>query len=122
MCRAALRHMLPRGSGVIVNIASDSGVHGEPGAAVYSAAKAGVVMLTRSLAIDHGPDGIRVTSVSPATFETPMVDNAIAAADDPSAMPPASLPAAPHYPLRRYGHPTSWPRRSRSWPPTRRAS
>ena len=71
--KAALRHMVPRHSGVIVNIASDSGIHGEPGAAVYSAAKAGVVMMTRALAIDHGPDGIRVSSVSPATFDTPMV-------------------------------------------------
>ena len=52
MCKAALRHMVPRRSGVIVNLASDSGIHGEPGAAVYSAAKAGVVMMTRALAID----------------------------------------------------------------------
>ena len=92
MCRAALRHMLPRRSGVIVNIASDSGIHGEPGAAVYSAAKAGVVMLTRALAIDHGPDGIRVTSVSPATFETPMVAR-----------------TTPRPPTRRR-MPTGWPR------------
>jgi len=48
MCKAALRHMVARGSGVIVNLASDSGIHGEPGASVYSAAKAGVVMMTRS--------------------------------------------------------------------------
>ena len=105
MCREALRHMLPRGSGVIVNVASDSGIHGEPGAAVYSAAKAGVVMLTRSLAIDHGPDGIRITSVSPATFETPMVATTIAAADDPSAYA-YGLAARSHvYPLRRFGRP-----------------
>lgn len=105
MCREALRHMLPRRSGVIVNIASDSGIHGEPGAAVYSAAKAGVVMLTRALAVDHGPDGIRVTSVSPATFETPMVANTIAAAADPAAYAAGLAARADAYPLRRYGRP-----------------
>ena len=105
MCREALRHMLPRGSGVIVNIASDSGIHGEPGAAVYSAAKAGVVMLTRSLAIDHGPDGIRITSVSPATFETPMLANAIATAGDPVGYAEGLAARARDYPLRRYWHP-----------------
>jgi NAD(P)-dependent dehydrogenase (short-subunit alcohol dehydrogenase family) len=105
MCRAALRHMLPRRRGVIVNIASDSGLHGEPGAAVYSAAKAGVVMLTRALAVDHGPDGIRVTSVSPATFETPMVARTTAAAPDPAGYAAGLAARAAEYPLRRYGRP-----------------
>ena len=105
MCREALKHMLLRRSGVIVNIASDSGIHGEPGAAVYSAAKAGVVMLTRALAIDHGADGIRVTSVSPATFETPMIANTIAAAADPAAYAAGLAARAEAYPLRRYGRP-----------------
>jgi NAD(P)-dependent dehydrogenase (short-subunit alcohol dehydrogenase family) len=102
MCRAALRHMVPRQAGVIVNLASDSGIHGEPGAAVYSAAKAGVVMMTRALAIDHGPDGIRVCSVSPAIFDTPMLANAIAAAPDPVAYTAGMEDA---YPLRRIGRP-----------------
>ena len=105
MCREALRHMLPRGSGVIVNVASDSGIHGEPGAAVYSAAKAGVVMLTRALAVDHGPDGIRVTSVAPATFDTPMVAHTTAAAPDPAAYAAALAARAADYPLRRFGRP-----------------
>jgi NAD(P)-dependent dehydrogenase (short-subunit alcohol dehydrogenase family) len=105
MCREALRHMLPRRSGVVVNIASDSGIHGEPGAAVYSAAKAGVVMLTRSLAIDHGPDGIRITSVSPATFETPMLARTTAAAQDPAAYARGLAARRDAYPLRRYGRP-----------------
>jgi NAD(P)-dependent dehydrogenase (short-subunit alcohol dehydrogenase family) len=102
MCKAALRHMVPRHAGVIVNLASDSGIHGEPGAAVYSAAKAGVVMMTRALAIDHGPDGIRVCSVSPAIFDTPMLANAIAAAPDPVAYTEGM---EDEYPLRRIGRP-----------------
>jgi NAD(P)-dependent dehydrogenase (short-subunit alcohol dehydrogenase family) len=102
MCKAALRHMVPRRGGVIVNLASDSGIHGEPGAAVYSAAKAGVVMMTRALAIDHGPDGVRVCSVCPAIFDTPMLANAIAAAPDPVAYTAGMEDA---YPLRRIGRP-----------------
>jgi NAD(P)-dependent dehydrogenase (short-subunit alcohol dehydrogenase family) len=102
MCRAAIRHMAPRRSGVIVNIASDSGTHGEPGAAAYAASKAGVIMLTRTLAIDHGPDGVRVCSVSPAIFDTPMLTRAIAEADDPEAY--ASW-QADGYPLGRIGQP-----------------
>jgi meso-butanediol dehydrogenase/(S,S)-butanediol dehydrogenase/diacetyl reductase len=102
MCKAALRHMVPRRTGVIVNLASDSGIHGEPGAAVYSAAKAGVVMMTRALAIDHGPDGVRVCSVSPAIFDTPMLANAIAAAEDPVAYADGM---EDDYPLKRIGRP-----------------
>ncbi len=101
MCRAGLRHMAPRGSGVIVNLASDSGIHGEPNAAAYSAAKAGVVMMTRALAIDHGPDGVRVCSVSPAVFDTPMLAKAIADADDPAY----SEGMEDEYPLKRIGRP-----------------
>jgi NAD(P)-dependent dehydrogenase (short-subunit alcohol dehydrogenase family) len=102
MCRAALRHMTERGAGVIVNIASDSGIHGEPNAAAYSAAKAGVVMMTRAMAIDHGPDGVRVVSVSPAIFDTPMLAKAIADAPDPVAYFSVQDEG---YPLGRIGRP-----------------
>ncbi len=102
LCREAVRHMVPRRAGVIVNIASDSGIHGEPGAAAYAASKAGVIMLTRSLAIDHGPDGLRVCSVAPAIFDTPMLDKAIADAPDPEAY--ASWQGH-DYPLGRVGRP-----------------
>ena len=102
MCRAALRHMTARKAGVIVNIASDSGIHGEPNAAAYSAAKAGVVMMTRAMAIDHGPDGVRVCSVSPAIFDTPMLAKAIAEAPDPEAYFSVQDEG---YPLGRIGRP-----------------
>ena len=102
MCRAALRHMTARRGGVIVNIASDSGIHGEPNAAAYSAAKAGVVMMTRAMAIDHGPDGVRVCSVSPAIFDTPMLAKAIADAPDPEAYFSVQDEG---YPLGRIGRP-----------------
>ena len=102
MCRAALAHMTARRGGVIVNIASDSGLHGEPAAAAYAASKAGVILLTRTLARDHGPDGVRVCSVSPSVFDTPMTTKAIAEADDPGAY--ASW-QADGYPLGRIGQP-----------------
>ena len=102
MCRAALAPMTARRSGVIVNIASDSGLHGEPAAAAYAASKAGVIILTRTLAKDHGPDGVRVCSVSPSVFDTPMTAKAIAEADDPEAY--ASW-QADGYPLGRIGQP-----------------
>ena len=105
MCKYALLTMVPRQSGVIINVASDSGIHGEPGAAVYSAAKAGVVMLTRALAIDHGADNIRVTSVSPSTFETPMMAHTIAAASDPQAYAVGLYARSQQYPMHRYGRP-----------------
>lgn len=101
MCRAALRHMTARRSGVIVNLASDSGIHGEPNAAAYSAAKAGVVMMSRAMAIDHGPQGVRVCSVSPAIFDTPMLAKAIADAGDPAY----AEGMQDEYPLKRIGRP-----------------
>jgi len=102
MCKHAIAHMVTRKSGVIVNVASDSGIHGEPGAAVYSAAKAGVIMMTRALAIDHGPDGIRVCSVAPGVFDTPMLAKSIADAPDPMTYTDGMEDA---YPLKRIGRP-----------------
>ncbi len=100
--QAALAHMVPQGSGVLVHIASDSGHHGEPGAAAYAAAKAGLINVVRSLARDHGTDGIRVVAVSPGIIATPMLDKAIADSPDPEAY--ASW-QADGYPLGRIGQP-----------------
>lgn len=70
-CRAALRHMVPANRGSIVNIASIGGVYHCAGAA-YSAAKAGVLSLTKNLAIQYYGTGIRVNSVSPGSTDTPL--------------------------------------------------
>jgi 3-oxoacyl-[acyl-carrier protein] reductase len=66
MTRAALRHMLPRGSGVIVNNASVIGWRAQAGQAHYAAAKAGVMALTRCAAIEAAPAGVRVNAVAPS--------------------------------------------------------
>lgn len=72
MCRAVLPHMVARGSGTIVNIASDLGLTGRAGFAPYCAAKAGVIGLTKSLAQEFAPD-IRVNAVAPGPVATAMV-------------------------------------------------
>jgi 3-oxoacyl-[acyl-carrier protein] reductase len=64
--RAALRHMIPRGSGVVVNNASVLGWRAQAGQAHYAAAKAGVMALTRCAAIEAAPAGVRVNAVSPS--------------------------------------------------------
>ena len=74
VCRAFLPDMVARGSGNIVNIASTAGLRGGRDRAAYCASKAGLVMFTRSLALDHGRDGIRVNCVCPGLIETAMAD------------------------------------------------
>jgi 3-oxoacyl-[acyl-carrier protein] reductase len=70
--RAALPSMVERGSGAIVNVASRLGQMGVTETAAYSAAKAGLIGLTRALAREFGPRGIRVNAVAPAVTITEM--------------------------------------------------
>lgn len=102
MMQAALAPMVEVGAGAIVVIASDSGYHGEPGAAAYGAAKAGLINVVRTLAHDHGPDGVRVVAISPGVIETPMMAQSIAGAPDPEACAAAQ---ADGYPVGRVGRP-----------------
>ena len=73
-CRAVLPSMLERGGGAIVNIASRLGQMGVAETAAYSAAKAGLIGLTRALAREFGPRGIRVNAVAPGITVTPMTE------------------------------------------------
>jgi NAD(P)-dependent dehydrogenase (short-subunit alcohol dehydrogenase family) len=72
MSRAALPHMIARGSGSIVHCSSGWGLVGGAQGAAYCAAKGGLVLLTKAMALDHGPQGIRVNAVCPGDTETPM--------------------------------------------------
>ena len=71
--RAALAHMIPRGSGVIVNNASVLGWRAQEGQAHYAAAKAGVMALTRCAAVEAAPAGIRINAVAPSLAMHPFL-------------------------------------------------
>ncbi|UFS59808.1 SDR family NAD(P)-dependent oxidoreductase [Subtercola endophyticus] len=95
--RAELTVMEPGGS--IVNTASVAGMAGLPGSALYSATKHAVVGLTRSVAAEYGPRGIRVNAIAPGLTRTAMVAALIENGD----MDPEALVA--HSPLRRMAEP-----------------
>ncbi len=71
--RAAVPHMRSRGGGAIVNTASISGLFGDFGLGAYNAAKGAVVNYTRSSAIDHAKDGIRINAVCPGPIDTAII-------------------------------------------------
>ncbi len=71
-CKAVVRPMMKQRSGRIINISSISGVYGNPGQANYSASKAGVIGLTKTLAKELGSRNITVNAVAPGFIETDM--------------------------------------------------
>jgi meso-butanediol dehydrogenase / (S,S)-butanediol dehydrogenase / diacetyl reductase len=81
-CRIVIPHMVTQGGGVIVNVASVGALVGVPRRAAYCAAKAGVVGLTRALAVDHAAQGIRVNAICPGTVASEWVEKVLAG--DPS--------------------------------------
>jgi NAD(P)-dependent dehydrogenase (short-subunit alcohol dehydrogenase family) len=85
LSRAAIPVMRESGGGVIVNVSSEAGVVAVPGQAAYNISKAGLLMLTKSIAVDHAQDGIRAISICPGTTRTALVEAAIASAPDPAA-------------------------------------
>ena len=83
--RAAIPAMRSTG-GVIVNVASELGLVGEANVAAYCASKGGVVMLSKAMAIDHGPEGIRVNCLCPGPVSTQLLEDVFAASPDPEGM------------------------------------
>lgn len=71
--RAVVEHMLARGSGCIINMASTSGLSGGTSGAHYAAAKGGIIALTRSLGKELAGRGVRVNAVAPSKIETDML-------------------------------------------------
>jgi len=73
-CRAAARGMMRRRSGAIVNVTSVVGIHGNPGQTNYASSKAGIIGLTKSLARELAPRGVRVNAVAPGYISTALTD------------------------------------------------
>jgi 3-oxoacyl-[acyl-carrier protein] reductase len=90
-CRAALPSMIERGSGSIVNMASRLGQMGIAETAAYSAAKAGLIGLTRSLAREFGRHGIRVNAVAPFVVATDMTTDLVDSEEGRSRLRDAAL-------------------------------
>lgn len=99
LCRDCIPIMARGGS--IINIGSISASSADPGLALYNASKAFVQGLTRSIAVDHGPD-IRCNTISPGWIMTGMAEAAFALAADPAA---AQRDALARHPAGRFGEP-----------------
>lgn len=85
LAREAIPVMTATGGGTVVNVASEAGLVAVAGQVAYNVSKAAMVMLTRSIAVDHADEGIRAISVCPGTTTTPLVRSAIASSPDPKA-------------------------------------
>lgn len=100
--KAAWPHLRSRGGGAIVCTASIAGLWAIPDDAAYCASKAGVVMLTKCMALDGARDGIRVNCVCPGFIDTPMIEGYFADQPDAEA---ARRYATGLHPLGRLGQP-----------------
>ncbi|MHA1904504.1 MAG: SDR family NAD(P)-dependent oxidoreductase [Candidatus Thorarchaeota archaeon] len=100
-----IKHALPqmekKGKGVIINNSSVAGLVGSFSPS-YSAAKGGIIALTKALAVDLGPNNIRVNCICPGAIETPMLDRVIEMQGDPAKVRARRIM---NYPLGRFGTP-----------------
>lgn len=86
LSRAVLTHLRSTGGGSIVNIASTLGVVGARNRAAYAPSKGAVILLTKSMAIDHGHERIRVNAICPSFVETELTASVLAQTSDPVAV------------------------------------
>ena len=100
-CRYGIPLMLKSNGGAIINTASSAGIIGIPNCDAYTASKGATISLTRSLACEFGPQGIRVNCIAPAGIQTPMMS--ACNLEDGNYDEEASLNL--RQPLRRYGTP-----------------
>jgi len=93
---AALPHLRKSDAAAIVNTSSIAATAGLPARALYSASKGAVLALTRAMAADHLPEGIRVNAVNPGTADTPWVGRLLDSSADPAAEREALAARQPH--------------------------
>lgn len=98
----ALPLMRAAGGGSIINFGSYDGFIADPQLAAYCASKGAVHALTKAMACDHGPQGIRVNAICPGYVDTPMLKSFFANYDDIDNIKQAALDV---HPLRTYGQP-----------------
>jgi meso-butanediol dehydrogenase / (S,S)-butanediol dehydrogenase / diacetyl reductase len=95
-----MKHAIPLiragGGGAIINMSSIAALVGLPDRAAYSAAKGGILALTRAAAIDHVQEGIRVNCIAPGTVDTPWVQRITSGYEDPEAARAAMEARQPH--------------------------
>ncbi|WP_126662576.1 SDR family NAD(P)-dependent oxidoreductase [Haloterrigena salifodinae] len=101
-CSAALPHMKEQGQGAIVNVGSLASVLGLPHQAAYATTKAAVLNLTRTVAAEAGPYGVRANAVCPGFTETQLLDDYLDQQGDPEQAREAMVE---EYPLKRLGEP-----------------
>jgi NAD(P)-dependent dehydrogenase (short-subunit alcohol dehydrogenase family) len=102
LSRSALPYMRKAGGGSIVNVASVLGLNGARKRAAYAASKGAVVLLTKCMAVDHGPDKIRVNAICPSFIETDLTAEVIRKAPDPGAVRRERISV---HPIGRLGQP-----------------
>jgi NAD(P)-dependent dehydrogenase (short-subunit alcohol dehydrogenase family) len=105
VCAAAIPHLF-ESRGCIVNLSSDAGIQGNAGAAVYCASKGGVSNLTRALALELAPHGVRVNAVCPGDVESPMLRGQANASPDAAAYYAKLLAGYPQGSSARFIAPT----------------
>ncbi len=114
-CREAIPHMITRGSGAIINIASVQGMYGWPNYSAYATAKAGIFGFTRQAAVEYAAQNIRVNAISPGAIRTQLGQNSDQLEPDyaldpgvqsaPQQSAPAPAPADPAPRLKQAGTP-----------------
>ena len=102
LSRAMLPHMRKAGGGSIVNVASVLGINGARLRAAYSASKGALILLTKCMAIDHGPEKVRVNVICPSFIETDLTAEVIRKAPDPNAVRAERVGV---HPIGRLGEP-----------------
>jgi NAD(P)-dependent dehydrogenase (short-subunit alcohol dehydrogenase family) len=102
MSRLVIPYMVRAGGGAIINTASGWGLSGGSKAAVYCASKGAVVLLTKAMAVDHGPQNIRVNCICPGDTDTPMLRDEAQQVGEPTER---FLAEAARRPLGRVGTP-----------------